>query len=152
MVVEIWPVGSAVLPSGTITFPDGVVITVGGGGGGVLVLFATVLGGVELLFAAGTPAEGFFATRGRGFLTFGGGAGAGVVAGAASAAGAVVVVSVAGGAVVGVSIVGASACGAGTAGFFFLQPEAEKMSPARAIGSITFRIPRFISSPFPLAR
>src|SRR4051794_8142031 len=62
MVVEICPVGSGVLPSGTITFPDGVVITAGGGAG-VPVLFATVAGGVEVLLAAGTPADGFFATR-----------------------------------------------------------------------------------------
>ena len=65
---------SGVLPSGTITFPDGVVITAGGGG--VLVLLATVAGGVEPLFAveAGTPAEGFLATLVLGFLGFGGGA------------------------------------------------------------------------------
>ena len=93
MVVEICPVGSGVLPSGTITFPDGVVITAGGGG--VLVLLATVAGAVEPLFAveAGTPAEGFFATFVLGFLGLGAGAGVVVVVVVVSAgvAGAVVV-------------------------------------------------------------
>src|SRR5438105_11548972 len=121
MVVETWLVGSATLPWGTTTFPDGVVIF--GGGGGTLPFVATVAGGVALLVAAGTPADGFFATRARGFFGFG--AGALVVA---STDGAGAVDSVAGGVTgCGVSIVGASACGAGTAGFFFLQPEAEKI-------------------------
>src|SRR4051812_5198136 len=108
IVVEICPVGSPVLPSGTITFPDGVVIVAGGGGAGVPVLFATVAGGVEVLLAAGTPADGFFATR-LDFFGFGAGAGAVVVAVVASAGGVGVVVSVGGGAGWGASIVGASA-------------------------------------------
>src|SRR5205823_1392479 len=81
IVVEIWFVGSGTLPSGTITFPDGVVMF--GGGGGVLPFVATVAGGVEpvagALLAAGTPADGFFATRARGFLGLGAGALAEVV-------------------------------------------------------------------------
>ena len=146
MVVEIWLVGSATLPSGTITFPEGAV-TVGGGGGGVLPLVATVCGGVEPFAAAGAPAEGFLAIRGLVFFGFGAGAGVAVVASAEGAA--AVGVPVAGGVTgCGASIVGASACGAGTAGFFFLQPEAVKISAARAIGSAMFLIPPLISSPF----
>ena len=153
--VEIWFVGSGTLPSGTITFPDGVVMF--GGGGGVLPFVATVAGGVEpvagALLAAGTPADGFFATRARGFLGLGAGALAEVVFVDSVAGATVVVVSVvAGGAGLGASNVGASAWGVGTTGFFFLHPEALKISAARESGSTRFRIPPFISSPFQPAR
>jgi hypothetical protein len=125
----------------------------GGGGGGVLPFVATVAGGAEPLFADGTPADGFFATRARGLFGFGAGAGV-EVAFVDSFAGAVAVVVsvVVGGTVLGASKVGASAWGAGTAGFFLLQPEVVKISAARASGSTRFRIPPFIFSPFRLAR
>src|SRR3954470_20455985 len=122
IVVEIWFVGSGALPSRTTTFVGGA----GAGGVGVVPLLATVGAG---LLPAGTPAEGFFATRLRGF---GAGAGGGGVV-------VVVVVSVVDGAGAGsgcagagVSTVGASACGGGTAGFFFLQPDTESVAAASA--------------------
>src|SRR4051812_3247059 len=122
MEVEIWFVGSGALPSRTTTF-GGVV----GAGGGGLVPFVATVGAPAGLLPAGTPAEGFFAARLRGF---GAGAGGGGVV-------VVVVVSVVDGAGVGsgcagagVSTVGASACGGGTAGFFFLQPDTESVAAA----------------------
>jgi hypothetical protein len=128
------------------------VVITAGGGAGVLPLLATVVEGGELLLATGIPAEGFFATRGLGFFGFGVGAGAEGVSVVAAAGGGAVVASGAGGSGVGACIVGASACGAGTAGFFFLQPEVAKMSAASAIGSAIDRIRPLISSPFQPAR
>src|SRR5690348_614724 len=85
IVVEIVLDGSGALPSGTTTLVGGA-----GAGGGFVLFVATVCVWFELL-AAGTPADGFFATR---FFGFGGGAGGGVV---------VVVVSVVTGAGAGAS-------------------------------------------------